>query len=91
MNRGYFVFAQGQEYIRLAYALALSIKNTQTINQVCVAIGQNDEMPNVENNETSNFQNLETTNLDNNEMLNFEDDKITNLENYTTTNIEKNE
>jgi hypothetical protein len=26
--------------------LALSIKNTQTINQVCVAIGQNDEMPN---------------------------------------------
>ena len=46
MNRGYFVFAQGQEYIRLAYALALSIKNTQTINQVCVAIGQNDEMPN---------------------------------------------
>ena len=29
MSRGYFVFAQGSEYIRMAYALALSIKNTQ--------------------------------------------------------------
>ena len=39
MDKGYFVFAQGHEYIRLAYALALSIKNTQTINKICIAIG----------------------------------------------------
>ena len=40
MSRGYFVFAQGKEYIRMAYALALSIKNTQEINSVCVAIDE---------------------------------------------------
>ena len=45
MSRGYFVFAQGKEYIRLAYALALSIKNTQNINQICIAIDPNDHMP----------------------------------------------
>jgi len=45
MSRGYFVFAQGQEYIRLAYALALSIKNTQTINSVCIAINEFDQIP----------------------------------------------
>mgnify|MGYP001171674407 FL=1 len=45
MDRGYFIFAQGKEYIRNAYALALSIKNTQTINSVCVAVGPDDVVP----------------------------------------------
>lgn len=45
MDKGYFVFAQGHEYIRLAYALALSIKNTQEINSVCIAIGEDDSVP----------------------------------------------
>ena len=45
MSRGYFVFAQGKEYIRMAYALALSIKNTQEINSVCVAIDEKDTVP----------------------------------------------
>ena len=45
MSKGYFVFAQGKEYIRMAYALALSIKNTQDINSVCVAIGEKDTVP----------------------------------------------
>lgn len=45
MDKGYFIFAQGKDYIRLAYALALSIKNTQTINSVCVAVGKNDVVP----------------------------------------------
>ena len=45
MDKGYFIFAQGQEYIRNAYALALSIKNTQTINSVCVAISPDDVIP----------------------------------------------
>ena len=46
MDKGYFIFAQGKDYIRQAYALALSIKNTQTINSVCVAVGKNDVVPN---------------------------------------------
>lgn len=41
MTRGYIILAQNSsnyDYIRLAYALALSIKNTQsTINNVCLA------------------------------------------------------
>ena len=45
MDKGYFIFAQGKEYIRNAYALALSIKNTQNINSVCVAISDNDQVP----------------------------------------------
>ena len=45
MDKGYFIFAQGKEYIRMAYALALSIKNTQEINSVCVAVDQNDTVP----------------------------------------------
>jgi hypothetical protein len=45
MDRGFFIFAQGEQYIKLAYALCLSIKNTQTINSVCVAIGPDDHMP----------------------------------------------
>ncbi len=45
MSRGYFVFAQGKDYIRMAYALALSIKNTQNINAVCIAIGRDDVIP----------------------------------------------
>ena len=45
MDRGYFIFAQGKEYIRNAYALALSIKNTQNINSVCVAISDKDQVP----------------------------------------------
>ncbi len=45
MDKGYFIFAQGKEYIRMAYALALSIKNTQEINSVCVAVDQKDTVP----------------------------------------------
>ncbi len=45
MDKGYFTFAIGQDYIRLAYALALSIKNTQKINNFCVAIGDKDQVP----------------------------------------------
>ena len=45
MDKGYFIFAQGKDYIRNAYALALSIKNTQEINSVCVAIAEDDTMP----------------------------------------------
>ena len=45
MDKGYFIFAQGEDYIRQAYALALSIKNTQKINSVCIAIGPDDVMP----------------------------------------------
>ncbi len=45
MDKGYFVFAQGEEYIRLAYALALSIKNTQKINKICIATGEDDSIP----------------------------------------------
>ena len=45
MDKGYFVFAKGKEYIRLAYALALSIKNTQKINNICIAIGEDDSIP----------------------------------------------
>ena len=45
MDKGYFIFGQGEEYMRSAYALALSIKNTQKINSVCVAIGDKDTMP----------------------------------------------
>ena len=45
MDKGYYIFAQGKNYIRQAYALALSIKNTQTINSVCVAVDQNDIVP----------------------------------------------
>jgi hypothetical protein len=41
MSRGYIILAQNSgnyDYIRLAYALALSIKNTQsTVNKVCLA------------------------------------------------------
>ncbi len=46
MDKGYFIFAQGKDYIRNAYALALSIKNTQKINSVCVAIAPDDKIPN---------------------------------------------
>tara|TARA_S200002703_G_scaffold61943_1_gene53833 strand:- start:843 stop:1685 length:843 start_codon:yes stop_codon:yes gene_type:complete len=45
MDRGYFIFASGEEYIKNAYALALSIKNTQQINSVCVAISSKDVIP----------------------------------------------
>ena len=45
MDKGYFIFASGDEFIRNAYALALSIKNTQEINSVCIAIGWEDELP----------------------------------------------
>ena len=45
MDKGYFIFASGDEFIRNAYALALSIKNTQEINSVCIAIGWGDELP----------------------------------------------
>jgi hypothetical protein len=45
MNRGYFIFASGEEYIKNAYALALSIKNTQEINSVCIAISSKDVIP----------------------------------------------
>lgn len=34
MSKGYLIFAQGLEYVKQAYACALSIKNTQTINNV---------------------------------------------------------
>ena len=41
MSRGYLILVQNNEtdnYLRMAYALALSIKNTQTtVNQVCIA------------------------------------------------------
>ena len=41
MTRGYLVLAQNSgdaDYIRMAYALALSIKNSQTtVNKVCLA------------------------------------------------------
>lgn len=45
MDRGYFIFASGEEYIKNAYALALSIKNTQQINSVCIAISSKDVIP----------------------------------------------
>jgi hypothetical protein len=40
-QQGYFTFAQNTDtvnYLELAYAQALSIKNTQTINQYAVAV-----------------------------------------------------
>ncbi len=48
MSRGYLVLAQNTrdtDYVRLAYALALSIKNTQSIENK-IAIASNDGIPN---------------------------------------------
>lgn len=49
MSRGYLILAQnskGADYTRMAYALALSIKNTQsTINSVCLATDNIDLIP----------------------------------------------
>lgn len=45
MSKGYLILAQNNDndnYIRMAYALALSIKNTQsTVNRVCLATDSN--------------------------------------------------
>ncbi len=39
MSRGYFTIAQGEEYHRMAYALALSIKNSQkTTNKMSIGV-----------------------------------------------------
>ena len=46
MSRGYLVIAQNSgevDYIRQAYALALSIKNTQTINNFAIAVSKKDK------------------------------------------------
>lgn len=44
MSKGYLVLAEGKEYIRLAYALALSLKATQkTISNISIAT--NDHVP----------------------------------------------
>ena len=38
-SRGYFTIAQGQEYIRMAYGLALSLKNSQkTYNKLSIGV-----------------------------------------------------
>ena len=45
MSRGYLVIAQNSgdiDYIRQAYALALSIKNTQRINSFAIAVAEDD-------------------------------------------------
>lgn len=47
-SKGYLVIAQNNDqvdYIRQAYALALSIKNTQTINQFAIAVEPGTEIP----------------------------------------------
>ena len=36
MSKGYVIVASGKEHLRQAYLCALSIKKTQTINQVCL-------------------------------------------------------
>tara|TARA_B100000929_G_scaffold290716_1_gene285571 strand:- start:5235 stop:6092 length:858 start_codon:yes stop_codon:yes gene_type:complete len=47
-SKGYLVIAQNNDqvdYIRQAYALALSIKNTQTINQFAIAVEPGTKIP----------------------------------------------
>lgn len=45
-NRGYFTIAQGEEYIRLAYALAISIKLSQpTINKLTIGVTKKEDVP----------------------------------------------
>ena len=40
MSKGYIIIAQNSDvdYLRMAYALALSIKATQDVNSVCLCV-----------------------------------------------------
>ena len=37
MSRGYFTFAQGPQYVRMAYALALSLRGQSSVKGLCIA------------------------------------------------------